>query len=373
MRHLTLFATAVLILACSISDGTGPERVQDDDLAKIQLPPGFEISYYSQDVPNARSMALSPSGVLFVGTRAGSVYAVLDDNADRVADRTLTIASDLRSPNGVALRDGNLYVAEINRILRYDDIEKHLDSPPEPVVVKGDLPTDGQHGWKYIAFGPDGKLYIPIGAPCNICEPGSPYASIWRMNPDGTQFEQFASGIRNSVGFDWHPATNDLWFTDNGRDMLGDDVPNDELNRAPRKGMNFGYPYFHEGTVPDPEFGNGKVASDYQGPAQKMGPHVAPLGVEFYEGSQFPAPFRNQIFIAQHGSWNRSQKIGYRVMVVRLNANSDVIGYEPFAQGWLQGQENWGRPVDLETLPDGSLLVSDDLKGAIYRIRYTAN
>jgi len=374
MRNFPTLAIALISLGCAVADGgqssTG-NRAKDEDLAKIELPPGFEISYYSDDVPNARSMVLSDSGVLFVGTRNSEVYAVVDDDNDLKADRTLTIASGLRSPNGVALRDGSLYVAEISRILRYDDIENHLEDPPEPVVVKDDLPTEGHHGWKYIAFGPDGKLYIPIGAPCNICDPDEPFAAIWRMNPDASGFEEYAAGVRNSVGFDWHPETGELWFTDNGRDMLGDNVPNDELNYAPEKGLHFGYPYFHEGTVPDPEFGDGKNASDYCGPAQKMGPHVAALGVEFYTGDQFPSEYRNQMFIAQHGSWNRSQKIGYRVMLVRLNGTSEVADYQEFATGWLQGQENWGRPVDLELLSDGSLLVSDDQNGAVYRIRYT--
>ncbi len=370
MRPVLLSSVSMLLLACSLAGDS-----QEVDLSRIKLPPGFEISVYSDDVPGARSLALSESGTLFVSTRRGDgdVFAVVDTDGDGRADMTYTIASGLNTPNGVALRSGALYVAEISRILRYDDIENRLDDPPEPVVVYDELPTEGHHGWKYIAFGPDDKLYVPIGAPCNICDPGEPYASIWRMDPDGSNMESFATGIRNTVGFTWHPETGEMWFTDNGRDMMGDDLPPDELNHAPEKGMHFGYPYFHGGDIPDPEFGQGRNAGDYVAPARRLGPHVASLGIEIYDGVMFPAEYRHQVFIAEHGSWNRSDKIGYRVSLVRLDENFVATGYETFAEGWLQGQEAWGRPVDLEQLPDGSLLISDDHAGAVYRVVYSGS
>jgi glucose/arabinose dehydrogenase len=273
-------------------------------------------------------------------------------------------------PNGVAFRDGALYLAEVNRVWRFDKIEDNLADPPKPVLVNDGFPSDAHHGWKFIRFGPDGWLYVPVGAPCNICErEDARYASIMRMKPDGSSLEVFASGIRNTVGFDWHPATKELWFTDNGRDMLGDDMPPDELNRAPQKGMNFGFPYCHGKNISDPQYGAKHACSQSIPPEQELGPHVAALGMRFYTGAMFPAEYRNQIFIAEHGSWNRSHKIGYRVMLVRLEGNR-VVKYEEFARGWLQGESAWGRPVDVQVMPDGALLVSDDDAGAIYRIAY---
>lgn len=359
------FATGFVLL-CVLQ----PACAAPVPLDKIQLPPGFSISLYADDVPNARSLALSPEGTLYVGTRnAGVVYALRDTDGDHKADRKYVLAKGMNMPNGVAFRDGALYVAEVNRILRYDDIEKSLASPPKPVVVTDDLPSDRHHGWKFIAFSPDDRLYVPIGAPCNICdEPG--YAVILRMNPDGTGREVFARGVRNSVGFDWHPRTGELWFTDNGRDWLGDDLPPCELNHAPKAGMRFGFPYCHGADIQDPEFGEGKACSGYTPPAMPLGPHVAPLGMRFYTGAMFPSEYKGQIFIAEHGSWNRSEKIGYRVTLVRLKGGK-AVGYETFAQGWLQGDDNWGRPVDVLVMPDGALLVSDDYAGVIYRIAYT--
>jgi glucose/arabinose dehydrogenase len=305
-----------------------------------------------------------------VGSRPeGVVHAVLDRDKDGVADEVIQIASGLNFPNGVAVRDGALYVAEINRILRYDAIEGSLRKPPKPVVVNDSYPTDEHHGQKFIAFGPDGMLYVPVGAPCNICQRPDPYASITRIKPDGSGREMFARGVRNTMGFDWHPRTRQLWFTDNGRDMLGDDVPSDELNHAPEAGLHFGYPFCHAGEITDPEFGAQKPCSGLRPPARKLGPHVAALGMRFYTGSQFPPEYREQIFIAEHGSWNRSKKIGYRLSLVRLDGDR-VTSYETFADGWLQGQEEWGRPVDVLVMPDGALLVSDDKAGAIYRIAY---
>jgi len=273
-------------------------------------------------------------------------------------------------PNGVALRDGDLYVAEVSRILRFNDIEQNLDKPGEPEVIFDDYPTETHHGWKYIAFGPDGKLYVPVGAPCNICKSENDvFASITRMDPDGSNMEVVQHGIRNTVGFTWHPETGELWFTDNGRDWMGDNKPDCELNHAPREGLHFGYPYCHQGDIPDPEFGEQRSCEEFVPPVQKLGPHVAPLGLEFYTGEQFPERFQGQVFIAQHGSWNRSEKIGYRVMRVKLE-NGRSAAYEPFAEGWLKNGKVSGRPVDIELLPDGSMLVSDDYANAIYRIYY---
>ncbi|MFB3133819.1 MAG: sorbosone dehydrogenase family protein [Rhodothermales bacterium] len=347
-------------------------------LDKIKLPRGFSIESYADDVPNARQMALSPNGTLFVGSRrGGQVHAVVDRDGDFKADQVYLIDDSLTMPSGVAFHDGALYVGAVNRILRYDDIEARLDDPPEPVVVVDDLPSEGHHGWKFIGFGPDGKLYVPVGAPCNICEKPDPYAAILRMNPDGTEREVYARGVRNSVGFAWHPVTGDLWFTDNGRDNISPDVtitdnlPPCELNRAPEAGLHFGFPYIHGGIIPDPEFGEGHSPDDYTPPAQRLGPHVAPLGLVFYTGEMFPDGYKNQILIAEHGSWNRQQKIGYRIALVTVYDNRQPVTYTTFAEGWLEGNENWGRPVDIEMMPDGSLLVSDDQAGAIYRITYT--
>ncbi len=337
---------------------------------KITLPGGFEIKLYAQ-VPNARSMALSPNGTLFVGNRrGGKVYAIQTRDEGAQIKTPWVIAERLNMPNGVAVKDGALYVAEINRVLRYDDIEARLKNPPQPVVVTDRFPRDRQHGWKFIAFGPDGDLYVPVGAPCNICEPDAErYAALMRMKPNGSNLEVFARGIRNTVGFDWHPQTKELWFTDNGRDRLGDNVPPDELNHASKAGLHFGYPYCHGADIPDPEYGKKRPCSEFTPPAQTLGPHVAALGMRFYTGSMFPSEYRNQIFIAEHGSWNRSTPIGYRVTVVELKGNQ-AVSYRPFAEGWLQGNRAWGRPVDVLVMPDGALLVSDDEAGAIYRITY---
>jgi glucose/arabinose dehydrogenase len=340
------------------------------NLDKIKLPEGFAINVYAE-VPNARSMCVSPNGTLFVGTKEKNVYAVTDENHDGKADKVYVIASGLNAPNGVAFKDGSLYIGTISIIYRLDSIESKLNNPPAPVVVYDKLPTATHHGNKFIAFGPDGKLYVPIGAPCNICDSPKPYATITRINPDGTGFEIYATGIRDCVGFAFNPLTKNLWFTDNGRDMLGDDIPSDELNSAPQIGMNFGYPYCHEGDILDPEYGKGKNCSDYTAPVKKLGPHVASLGMRFYGGSMFPAAYKNAIFIAEHGSWNRTIPIGYRVVVAKMDSSGSFSDPIPFADGWLQNVSNVnGRPVDVQELKDGSLLVSDDFKGVIYRITY---
>jgi glucose/arabinose dehydrogenase len=318
-------------------------------------------------------MVYSPNGVLFVGTRdKGDVYAIVDDDKDFKADTIYTIAKKLRMPNGVAFKDGHLYVAEVSRILKFSDIENKLSNPPIPEVIYENYPTERHHGWKYIAFGPDGKLYVPVGAPCNICESEEEvFNTITRIDPDGKNMEIIQKGVRNTVGFDWHPETGELWFTDNGRDWMGDDQPFCELNRAERDGLHFGYPYCHQGNLSDPEFGQKFPCSDFIAPAKNLGAHVAPLGMEFYLGDQFPSEYKGQIFVAEHGSWNRTKKSGYRVMMAKLNGN-EVIDYIPFAYGWLNAEndEVSGRPVDIEMLPDGSILVSDDFADMIYRITY---
>ncbi len=361
-------AAMVCVMAVGSVPACGQDRLPID---KIRLPEGFRIEIFADDVPNARSMTLSPSGVLYVGTRReGVVYAVVDADDDHVADTVHTIARGLEVPNGVAWQYGALYVAEVSRVLRFDNIDERLANPPDAVIVRDDFPTEQLHGWKFIRFGPDGLLYLQVGAPCNICLSENPlYASITRMSVTGSRREVFASGVRNSVGFDWHPDTDELWFTDNGRDKLGDDLPPDELNRAPEPGLHFGYPFCHGGDIADPEFGAQRGCAEFTRPAQNLGPHVASLGMRFYAGDMFPDEYRNDIFIAEHGSWNRSQKIGYRITRVQLQGNR-VVSYEPFAEGWLENEEAWGRPVDVLVMPDGSLLVSDDEAGAIYRIVY---
>ncbi|HMM76401.1 MAG TPA: PQQ-dependent sugar dehydrogenase [Gammaproteobacteria bacterium] len=343
-------------------------------MPRIELPPGFEISVYADRVPNARQLTRSAGGVVYAGSREdGGVHAVIDRDGDFVADEVKTVARDLNMPSGVAWRDGSLYVAEVSRILRYDDIDAHLDDPPAPVVIHDALPDARHHGWKFIAFGPDGLLYVPVGAPCNVCLRDPPYATIQRMRADGSGRETYALGVRNSVGFAWRPGTNELWFTDNGRDMLGDELPSCELNRATAPGQHFGFPYLHGGDVPDPEFHALADAPAFVPPVLKLGPHVAPLGVLFYTGTQFPPEYRGSLLVAEHGSWNRSEPIGYRVVRVDIDAAGKVVGHEVFASGWLAGREVHGRPVDLELLPDGSVLLSDDEADRIYRIRYLAH
>ena len=360
-RYLGL--TMIFLAALGLVSCAGSSSAADTpDLQKIKLPAGFSISVYAASVPNARQMALGSNGTVFVGSRtAGNVYAI-------VKGKVLTIAHGLSMPSGLAFKNGALYVAEVSRILRYDNIETNLTNPPKPVVVTDKLPRETHHGWKFIAFGPDGKLYVPVGAPCNICMPDERHALISRMAPDGSNVEVIARGVRNSVGFDWDPRTGELWFTDNGRDGLGDNIPPDELNHVTQQEMNFGFPYCHAGTIQDPDLGR-EPCSKFVPPAIPLGPHVAAIGMAFYTGQMFPLEYRNQIFIAEHGSWNRSIPIGYRISVVRVEGNR-AVKYEPFAEGWLQGGKAWGRPAAVLVMPDGALLVSDDEAGAIYRIAY---
>ncbi|NAY90907.1 sorbosone dehydrogenase family protein [Muricauda sp. JGD-17] len=345
-------------------------------LELLKLPEGFKIDTFAEGVEGARSMAMGSEGTLFVGTRnEGNVYAITDTDGDFKADEVIVIDTDLEQPNGVAFRNGSLYVAEVSRLLRYANIEQQLSNPSEPEIIYDDYPTEFHHGWKYIAFGPDDKLYVPVGAPCNICERSDEderFATITRMDADGGNREIYAKGVRNTVGFTWHPETKEMWFTDNGRDLMGDDVPPCELNRITEPGQHFGYPYCHGGTVKDPEFGDQRPCSDFVSPVQPLGAHVAPLGVKFDTGSMFPTEYKGHAFIAEHGSWNRSSKVGYRVTLVKLN-NNEAVSYEPFIYGWLdeEKQEAFGRPVDLLFLEDGSLLISDDVGDAIYRVTYS--
>lgn len=370
MRN-TLLVLALFILTGSVCVPTmmgGKPKIQ-----QIKLPEGFTISVFAEGITNARAMCWGEKGTLFVGSRSeGVVHAIRDTNGDGRADEHVVIAQKLNMPVGVAFKDGALYVSAVDRILRYDNIEDRLNAPPEPVVVTDAYPTDKHHGWKFIAFGPDGKLYVPVGAPCNIClSEDSIYASITRINADGSGREIIAHGVRNTVGFDWHPETGELWFTDNGRDMMGDDLPDCELNRLAVEGSHFGYPFCHAPDLADPKFGEQRSCTEFTKEAAILGPHTAPLGMRFYTGDQFPAKYRNAIFIAQHGSWNRSTPIGYRVMVAYPQPDGTATT-EVFAEGWLEGNSAWGRPVDVLVAPDGSLLVSDDAADMIYRISYSA-
>ncbi|HET9383738.1 MAG TPA: PQQ-dependent sugar dehydrogenase [Gemmatimonadales bacterium] len=346
------------------------------------LPAGFHVTVFADSVENAREMALGPRGTVFVGSfRAGKVHAVIDRDGDHKADRVVLIASGLDQPNGVAIRNGALYVATASKLLRFDDIERRLDSAPAPVVVRDSLPNskDG-HTWKFIAFGPDSLLYMSVGAPCNVCLSPPMVSTILRMKPDGSNLEVFAEGVRNSVGFDWHPVSRELWFTDNGRDMLGDDVPSDELNVAWKPGLHFGFPFCHQGDVSDPQFGAQRACSTTEAPVQKLDAHVAALGFTFYTGDMFPASYKNAVIIAQHGSWNRSVPSGYRVMVARTNGRQ-VTRYETFLDGFLPNRSSapggWGaaaaalgRPVDVLQMPDGSVLISDDKGNRLLRVSY---
>jgi len=359
---LFLFSGSV----CVPSVGAG-----DPDLADIKLPDGFRIEVFAEEVANARAMCWGAKGTLFVGTRdEGVVHALRDTDGDGKADAKWIIASGLNMPVGVAFRDGDLYISAVSRIVKLVDIENHLSAPPQPITVTDKYPNEEHHGWKFIAFGPDGKLYVPVGAPCNICLSDDPiFASITRLDLTTNEIEVVANGVRNTVGFDWDPATGDLWFTDNGRDWLGDDGPSCELDHLTEAGQHFGFPYCHEGSVPDPEFGTLKACNIFIPPAAKLGPHVAPLGMRFYRGELFPEKYKNAIFIAEHGSWNRTDPIGYRVAVAFPQADG-TAKTEIFAEGWLKGNKASGRPVDVLEAPDGSLLVSDDAADKIYRITF---
>ncbi len=363
--------TIVLTLLLGVALFVPAAAKEDDRLATIHLPEGFVIEPFAK-VPNARQMAWGEKGTLFVGTRRdGRVFAVTDKDGDGRGERVREVASELRMPSGVAFRDGALYVAAVSTILRFDEIESRLDDPPTPVIVSDRLPSEGHHGWKVLEFGPNGLLYFPVGAPCDVCRTEGYHGTILRMSPDGSGIEVYARGLRNSVGLAWHPVTGELWFTDNGSDHLGPELPPDELNRAPGAGLHFGFPFCHAGTLPDPVFSGDGRCADTEPPTKALAPHVAPLGLAIHSGTNMPKAYRGAVFIAEHGPGNRSGTIGYRVSVVRLaDDHRTALGYAAFAQGWYGNGRAWGRPADILEGPDGSILVSDDRAGRIYRIRY---
>ncbi len=368
MLFIKIIGFFLLTVSSALAAGKNHQAV----LKQLQLPDGFGISIYADNVPNARTLALSDSGVVYVGTRQqGDVYALVDNDEDGVADKRYTIASGLYMPNGVAYKDMNLYVAEVNRIIRFRHIDHHLANPPEPEVIYNTLPSDKHHGWKYLRIGKDNRLYTAVGAPCNICLPEQDiYTSLVRLNTDGSKLEVLARGIRNTVGFDWHPVTKHLFFTENGRDYLGDDLPPDELNKWTEKGQHFGYPYCHAGEIADPELAGDKQCKQFIAPEWKFKAHMAPLGMRFYTGKQFPKEYKNQLFVAQHGSWNRTKPHGYRIALLKFQRGKPV-SEQAFISGWLtEGEKVLGRPTDILQMPDGSLLIADDTLGVIYRVTY---
>ena len=365
---MTLFRALAFVASVLLAHFTHASSATDAVMRNVRVPPGFKFEVYADNVPAAREMALGSKNTLFVGTSKDKVYAITGTPGSGLKPTVRVIAQSLNVPNGVAFRDNALYVAEIHRLLRFDDVESNLERIAPPKVVRDDLPKDHHHGMRYIAFGPDGKLYVPIGAPCNVCNEPK-YGLITRMNPDGSGQEIFSRGVRNSLGLSWHPTTKDLWFTDNGRDYLGENSPPCELNAAPVAGLDFGFPYCHGGAIKDPDFGNLGECAASTPPVQRLGAHVAPLGVKFYTGTTFPQRYRNQVLIAEHGSWNRKVKNGYRVTMVQLDGNK-ATRYELFVTGFNRDDEVYGRPVDQLVLDDGSLLISDDYAGAIYRVSY---
>ena len=374
MNHLRTIALAALITLA-----TSAQADLNSDLKRVQLPPGFDISLYAEGMTNPRQMVIGDKGTLFVGSRISkNVYAIVDSDGDFKGDQLYTIMNENTvfsdgtkpvMPSELAFKDGSLYVAAVSHILRFDDFESKLDSPGVPTIVTSAFPTAKHHGWKSIEFGPDGKLYVPVGAPCNTCPEKDNIMLISRMDPDGSNIEVVARGVRNTVGFDWHPKTGDLWFTDNGVDGLGDDMPADELNRVSYVGEHFGFPYVHQGDPPDQRYGRDKSVNDYTAPAQKLVSHAGALGLLFYTGKMFPEEYKDLIFIAEHGSWNSSKKHGYRIMTVR-EVDGKGVEYKPFASGFMENEQAWGRPCDIILMDDGSMLMSDTETGAVYRITY---
>jgi glucose/arabinose dehydrogenase len=339
-----------------------------DIAGKLKLQKGFNIEVYASGVANARSMRQGDKGTIFVGSRLqDKVHAIVEKGGKR---EVKVIASGLHRPNGLAIKDGTLYIAELSKISKIEKIEDNLDNPPKPTMVYDNLPKDEPHGWKFIAIGPDNKLYIPVGAPCNICEPPDTHAQIRRINLDGSGMEVVARGVRNTVGFDWHPVSKELYFTDNGRDWVAEDVPEDELNRVTKVGQHFGFPFCHQGDFLDPEFGWGKSCDSTEKPVMKTGPHSASLGMRFYTGGNFPAKYKNAIFFARHGSWNRTKKVGGDIVAVFLNKDGTVKGTEVFITGFLENNSYIGRPVDVLFAKDGSMLISDDFNGAVWRVTH---
>jgi glucose/arabinose dehydrogenase len=365
---------ATVLIALLMSVTTAVQAAPSDHqgvLDALHVPPGFSVSIFADGLPTARSLAVGDKGVVYVGSRDGGVYAVQDQDGDGVAEKRYILAEKLYMPNGVAYKNGALYVAEVHRIIRFDGITEALQQPPKPVVVFDQFPTEQHHGWKVLQFGPDGRLYTAVGMPCNVCKPDKPlFGSLVRLNADGSHLQVLASGIRNSVGFAWEPVTGRLFFNDNGRDHLGDDSPADELNSWSHNGEDFGFPYCHAGTVADPQFGSEKACSQFKAPIWHYPAHVAPLGMLFYSGKQFPKHYEQQLLVAQHGSWNRSQPQGYQVALITMQ-NGLPVAEQPFISGWLQPDgQVLGRPVDVVQMPDGSILISDDKRGVIYKVSY---
>jgi glucose/arabinose dehydrogenase len=345
-----------------------PAAVDKLPTAKLKVPAGFNIEVYAAGMANARSLALGDKGTVFVGSRLlDKVYAIVDKDGKRTVK---VLASGLYRPNGVAFKNGTLYIAELSKVSKIDKVEDNLDNPPKPTVIYDNLPKDEAHGWKFIAIGPDNKLYVEVGQPGNNVLHDDAHGQIRRMNLDGTGAEVYAFGVRHSVGFDWNPENKQMYFTDNGRDWMSEDVPEDELNRVTKVGEHFGAPYCLQGNIPDPEFGWGHSCSEFTPPVGLMGPHSASLGMRFYTGSMFPKSYKNAIIVARHGSWNRSKKFGGDVVVVKLNKDGTVKSKEPLITGFLENNSYIGRPVDVMQMKDGSLLVSDDWNGAVYRITY---
>lgn len=368
------WTTAIVFLSLLILFSSGlcypPAIPSSTDISKLDVPDGFKVAIYAEDVKGARSLARVNDQLIFVSTRqSGILHALVDNNGDYSADEHIVFAKDLDTPNGISYHNGDLYVALLDKIIVFRDIENNLNEDAPYEVIYDELPDESHHGWKFLNIGPDDKLYFGVGAPCNQClREEEIFSTICRMDLDGSNFEIYAHGIRNTIGFDWHPETDVLWFTENGRDMMGDNIPGDELNRAPEKGMHFGYPYCHERDIVDPDF-EGHNCDQYAKPEQILGPHVAALGMRFYTGNQFPDSLHGDIFIAEHGSWNRTKPIGYRITRVKMDGEN-AVSYSTFISGWLQGASAWGRPVDVMVLDDGSMLISDDHADLVYRLWY---
>ncbi|HTP82295.1 MAG TPA: PQQ-dependent sugar dehydrogenase [Alphaproteobacteria bacterium] len=346
---------------------TAADKIQLD---KLKVPKGFKLEVYASGMVNARSMARGDKGTIFVSTRLlDHIYAVTDKNGKR---EVIPLYKGLFRPNGLAFKDGTLYIAELNKISKVPGIEDHLTDPPKPTLIYDNLPSDEAHGWKYLAIGPDNKLYFNVGAPCNICMPPDTHAQLRRINLDGSGMEVIARGTRQVVGLDFHPVSHVLYFSENQRDWLSEDLPNDKLNRLQHPGKDFfGFPYCHQGDVPDPQFGWGRGCDGVTKPLAKLGPHVAPLGVRFYTGKMFPKEYHDALFIVRHGSWNKTHKIGGDIEVAWLKPDGTVKTIKPFLEGFLQDNKYIGRPVDILQMPDGALLISDDWNGAVYRLSYS--
>src|SRR5205809_6478490 len=338
---------------------------------KLKAPKGVTIEVYASGVDNARTLRLGDKGTVFVSSRLkDKIHAIVDKGGTR---EVKVVASGLYRPNGIVLHTGTLYIAELSQISKIDNIEDKLDNPPKPTVIFSDLPKDEAHGWKYLTIGPDEKLYFQVGAPCNICMPPERHAKIYRLNVDGSELEVVASGIRQIVGMDWHPVLKQLYRTESSRDWLSEDIPEDKLNRLTQPGKdNFGFPYCHQGNIADQEFGWGRSCDEFTKPITLLGPHSAPLGMRFYTGNMFPSEYRNAIFVARHGSWNRSKKFGGDIAVVSLNEDGTVKSVDPFITGFIENNSYLGRPADVLVLKDGSMLISDDFNGSVYRVTYVS-